>query len=131
MLIRNPKRQPCKATAFVVLNQPKQITTYSERTHLIQNITKAQRMRTELFNILGHKCVKCGIDDIRLLTFDHKNNDGAADRKAHRGDSHNMYYVNRPIFAILKLQVLCHNCNILRTYEEGHRSNLNDKKFFY
>lgn len=63
------------------------------------------------------KCVKCGIDDMRVLTIDHKNNDGYKERK--KKTTYRIYkeIVEMPISEARKsYQVLCRNCNWLRRY---------------
>lgn len=66
------------------------------------------------------KCERCGIDDIRILTIDHKNNDGYKERQ--KKTSYRIYkdIAEMDIIEAKKLyQVLCRNCNWLRRYEEG------------
>jgi len=73
-------------------------------------------------NIITHysnktcKCNICGETDIRQLTIDHINNDGAEHRKITGGSGNSMYewivknnYPNNP-----PLQVLCINCNMAK-----------------
>lgn len=60
------------------------------------------------------KCANCGVEDERVLTFDHLNNDGKKHRKE-VGLSMVYWMVKNkfpPIF-----QVLCHNCNWLKELE--------------
>ena len=96
----------------------------------ITKTNRGQYYKDELFNIIGHKCIRCGITDKRILTFDHINNDGYIDRRNVKAPTH-LYsnYVSKPIFAILKLQILCFNCNILKTYTSGHNKHLENTKF--
>lgn len=76
------------------------------------------RVKDKLFDILGHKCVKCGFDDKRALQFDHKNGDGNIDRKKLGGcDASYRYYVKHPEEAKEKLQVMCANCNWIKRAE--------------
>lgn len=64
------------------------------------------------------KCEKCGIDDIRLLTIDHINNDGYQERKNKTAYQIYKKIVEMPLSAARKkYQVLCRNCNWLRRYE--------------
>ena len=102
---------------------------WSKREYLGKT-TRGQYYKDELFNILGHRCKMCGITDKRLLIFDHINNDGYKDRRGLHAPTH-FYsnYVGKPIFAILNLQVLCCNCNILKTYTSGHNKHLENTKF--
>jgi hypothetical protein len=60
----------------------------------------------------GWKCVMCGNYDRSVLTFDHKNGKGEAERNQMGGQfpTINYYYMHTDI-ARKKLQVLCANCN--------------------
>ena len=66
----------------------------------------------------GPKCASCGESDERVLTIDHINGGGTADRRLRGGNgSMYRYYLKRPREATAKLQVLCRNCNW-----KGHRA---------
>ncbi len=76
----------------------------------------------------GKRCACCKETDIRLLTLDHKNNDGSAERAEIAG----IFY--RELYRIGKkrkdLQVLCYNCNFGRARNGGicpHKSPLSWK----
>lgn len=76
-----------------------------------------RKPRRVVFEHYGKKCVRCGEDDIRVLSIDHINNDGAQHRKKLDG---------KPLYPWLiknefpeGFQVLCRNCNWLK-YKE-HR----------
>jgi hypothetical protein len=68
------------------------------------------------------RCVECHYDtDLAALQIEHKNDDGAVDRKRFGGtcnnyDIHKMiwYYLNHPEEARQKLQILCANCNSIK-----------------
>jgi hypothetical protein len=70
-----------------------------------------------LVNFLsGEKCADCGCGDIRLLTFDHKNPDekhGNIADIVSRG-----YDIKHLKTEILKCEVTCHNCHMLRTFTQ-------------
>lgn len=76
-------------------------------------------------------CVNCGIDDIRVLTINHKNGDGAKERKA---DKYRVSRLSRDIKngrTTSDLDVRCYNCNILYEYEQGRRNlPLNYKELY-
>jgi len=65
------------------------------------------------------KCEKCGIDNFRVLTIDHKNNDGCLERQEKTS-----YRIYREIEEMPRdearksYQALCRNCNWLRRYEQ-------------
>lgn len=81
--------------------------------------------RELLFHIIGHICVKCGQHDKRCLQFDHINGGGLKDWKRFQRSSRPMYeyYIAHPDIAKKTLQVLCANCNWIKRYENGERSN--------
>ena len=78
-----------------------------------------RKLKIELLNILGGpKCSKCRFSDTRALEFDHINNDGKIDRlrwKTYGTYRFILYYVKRPEEAKAKLQVLCANCNRIKS----------------
>ncbi len=72
-------------------------------------------LRSSLYDIVGRKCVWCGHDDVRVLEFDHIDDDGAKDRREFQGARSMLdYYVTRPEEARVRLQSLCRNCNWLK-----------------
>lgn len=69
----------------------------------------------------GHKCVCCGENDSRFLTFDHVNNDGAKRRRDDWGKEHG-YAMHLSIIKQgfpSEFQVMCFNCNIARHHNGG------------
>jgi hypothetical protein len=80
------------------------------------------KKRQEVFDLLGHKCVRCGFDDIRALQIDHINGDG---RKEARAERHHISYYDRVIAEIKagskKYQILCANCNWIKRHENGEQ----------
>lgn len=83
---------------------------------------RRQKLRLQILETISSipKCKQCDIDDIRVLTIDHINNDGAQERKT---VSDVAYYIK-----ILKMeendikkqyQVLCRNCNWIKRLDEG------------
>jgi len=87
------------------------------------------RVKNKLFELLGgKKCYRCGLTDERVLQFDHINGMGRADRRKWMGHSDRLrdYYVKHPELAKKTLQVVCSNCNLIKTWEknENHRKYL-------
>lgn len=89
--------------------------------------------RVKLLMILGGpKCVKCGLEDIRVLQVDHihgGNGQGNKDRERFNGvrdrtkgtltynrHKHVQYYLEHPDEARQELQVLCCNCHFIKTH---------------
>ncbi len=68
------------------------------------------------------QCMRCGIDDLRVLQTDHINAGGKQDvRENHRGSymSLVMHIANLSIEEARKeYQVLCANCNIIKRFEK-------------
>lgn len=78
---------------------------------------REQNKRLTVVNYLGAKCVKCGYDNnVRALVLDHINSDGKEDR-IRLGNRISRYYVNHLEEAQIKLQVLCANCNLIKSFE--------------
>lgn len=75
-------------------------------------------MKNNLFDILGHECIKCGFSDKRALQFDHINGGGSQERKKSNCYQVMKLYNNNPILAREKLQVLCANCNWIKKHEK-------------
>lgn len=74
-----------------------------------------RKLRADLYEIVGKECVGCGLEDIRVLEFDHINDDGAADRKKFQGARSMLeFYTKNPELARQVLQTLCRNCNWLK-----------------
>lgn len=80
-------------------------------------------IKQKMFEIIGCRCIKCGLDDFRTLQFDHINGGGGKEIKQF-GNSVVMlrYYVKHPEEAKEKLQVLCANCNWIKRYENSNES---------
>lgn len=76
------------------------------------------KVRIDVINMLGGKCVKCGFTDLRALQLDHINGWGARERR-NANDNIRVYrkYRNNPEEAKKILQVLCANCNIIKRDE--------------
>ena len=73
------------------------------------------RMRIDAVRALGGKCISCGYADERALQFNHKNGDGALDRKK-SGYSR----LRRDIIAGKRpdIELLCANCNSIDAFEK-------------
>lgn len=74
--------------------------------------------------ILGGACVWCGQQDVRVLEFDHINNDGKkhrAESRIHGGAGTATWIIAVPEEAQQRIQVLCANCHAIKNYkQEGY-----------
>lgn len=84
-----------------------------------QSRSAKRRLRQRILLHFGSKCVRCGFSDVRALTLDHKNNNGATERKqlGERGvyrrallPEHRHEY-----------QILCMNCQFIKRAEVGRQ----------
>jgi len=85
-------------------------------------------LRAKLVTFLGAKCVSCNETDVEMLQIDHIHNDGSADR--HRFKSNlaiYIYYLEHPIEAREKLQVMCANHNWKKRSLSMKRSSVQRK----
>jgi hypothetical protein len=67
-------------------------------------------------------CINCGNDDIRVLTVNHKNGDGAKERNVSKYRVSRLFRDIQKGRTISDLDVRCYNCNILYEYEQGRRN---------
>ena len=76
--------------------------------------------RVQLMEILGGcSCVDCGYDEsIFALQIDHIEAHGSDDvRRFKNRVQMYKYYIDNPTIAIIKLQVLCANCNMIKMHK--------------
>ena len=87
--------------------------------HNLRNKQTYSRLRGELMNILGNKCVRCGFSDNRALQLDHINGKGR--REIMVLGSYRMIrkYSKDIVLAKENLQILCANCNWIKRNENG------------
>lgn len=81
------------------------------------NRDKTKEYKSNIFNILGMKCVWCGFDDIRALQIDHVKGGGIKERKY---ESSRGYYKNilmKVLQGSKDYQILCANCNQIKRIE--------------
>lgn len=90
-----------------------------------------KKQRAFVLNLLGNRCIKCGISDTRVLQIDHINGGGHKDVVSFSGYS--IYY--RHILEVkgIGYQLLCANCNWIKRYENQEfrvleAENMNNKK---
>jgi hypothetical protein len=87
-----------------------------------------KRVKLKAMLSLGMKCAKCDISDFRVLQFDHKNNDGAAERGRNKSSHKNSYVMFKAIIngERTDIQLLCANCHMLKTFENSIVSDYDD-----
>lgn len=82
----------------------------------------SKNVRIRIIGLLGGRCSKCGISDIRVLQVDHINSDGAIERRKYKQSS-----LKSKILRDLKIdlieaktryQLLCANCNWIKVWEK-------------
>ena len=87
--------------------------------YVLKDKQQRNQIRVKLLEILGGaKCCNCGYDkDVRALHLDHLNGKGSDEVRLFGSFSkmYNYYYKN-PTIAIIKLQVLCANCNTIKQH---------------
>ena len=77
-----------------------------------------RRQRDKILELLGNKCIRCGMTDKRCLQIDHINGHGAEEQ---RRIGYGMKYL-RHIFESIQsgkkeYQLLCANCNWIKRHE--------------
>lgn len=78
------------------------------------------KLRAQVRNLLGDKCKRCGITDIRVLQIDHINGNGYREKKEMGWSSGNVVPYYRHILDVKGegYQLLCANCNWIKRYEQ-------------
>jgi hypothetical protein len=76
---------------------------------------RVQEVKAEVIGHYGGRCKCCGETDIRFLSLDHKNGDGAEHRRqlAKASGSRIWYWAKNNGFPET-FQVLCYNCNLAK-----------------
>lgn len=70
-----------------------------------------ERVKAEVFSAYGNKCACCGETEPKFLSVDHKQNDGAEERKIIGRSPHRMRLSIRKRGFPNTYQLLCFNCN--------------------
>lgn len=77
------------------------------------HITRYHANRRSVIEHYGGKCRWCGIDKYEFLTLDHKNNDGALQRKTIKTAALPLWIITNDFPD--SFEVLCWNCNYLKS----------------
>ncbi len=118
-----PKERKCSCNECKYCKNRNAVNKYRSKPGIREQQTAyrkawSNRLREEALNHYGRKCVCCGEDEKRFLTFDHINNDGSSHRKEATKE--------KTIYKWLKdnnfpptFQVLCANCNLGKHWNKG------------
>lgn len=84
------------------------------------------KLRTEIIQLLGSKCMQCGFSDPRALQIDHinRNINGKYDRHCYERKSKGQEMYMKEVLASIKAgskdyQLLCANCNWIKRFENN------------
>jgi hypothetical protein len=85
------------------------------------NARKRLRLKLKLIKMMGGKCCKCGIEDYRVLQFNHINGGGNKERKDKKSYDPCKHYTEilRNKRYLTDIDLRCANCNIIYEYEMG------------
>lgn len=75
-----------------------------------------KRIRIEVINEYGGRCVCCSVDETKFLSIDHVDNDGAAHRQKVGSGAAVYRWLKKHGCPKDKFQLLCHNCNHGKAY---------------
>lgn len=73
-------------------------------------------LRAEAIEVLGGKCARCGLDDHRVLQFDHVHGGGHRERNT---QDRLKLYMDVSKRRREDIQLLCANCHVLKTHHDG------------
>lgn len=75
-----------------------------------------QRMKDEIYSLLGNACRRCGFRDPRALQIDHVNNDGYVTRQREQSSYRRAKKILEELKAGItgRYQILCANCNWIK-----------------
>lgn len=78
-----------------------------------------------LFAAVGDFCERCGLNDRRVLQFDHRKGDGYLEPRNSRGGKYFLWLIYKKIGDAAfrqKYAVLCANCHVIKTIENGEQN---------
>mgnify|MGYP001558519398 CR=1 FL=1 len=74
------------------------------------------KLKREVMNAYGGKCIRCEVIDLRVLTLDHPNGDGKDDRLGTSGGWYTYLKLRREGYP-KRVQVVCFNCHRIIEHE--------------
>ena len=78
----------------------------------------------EMMKIIGNNCSICGYSDLRALQIDLKEG-GITKEYEKYGLNLLHHYLENPVLAKQKLELICANCKRIKTFEKKHTPFLN------
>jgi RNase P subunit RPR2 len=84
------------------------------RRMLISMKKYRQKLRKQVFSILGERCNMCGFFHPFAMQIDHIRGHGAQDRRRRTPDDISRFIVSNPEEAKKEFQLLCANCNQIK-----------------
>lgn len=106
------------------INKKRRDPEYREklRASARKSVTRGrEKLRREIFEILGSRCTRCGFSDVRAIQVDHINGGG---RKEIASFGNQIYRYYKYLLSYLKednknkYQLLCANCNLIKAWED-------------
>jgi 5-methylcytosine-specific restriction endonuclease McrA len=85
------------------------------------------RSKKKVVDLLGGKCKKCGIKDIRVLEIDHI--EPVLRKKWGGSGTALVVRIEAELEPLHKFQLLCANCHSIKTIEEDFDKYLNNNKY--
>ena len=81
---------------------------------------REREYRKNVLHLLGDKCKRCGITDVRVLQIDHINGDGYKERIENNWSGRTVHSYYRHILDVKGegYQLLCANCNWIKRDEQ-------------
>ena len=81
-------------------------------------VQRRKKEKEKAFNLLGGKCVECGINDFRVLQIDHKKPLFRLFRTYSETNNRLRQTIASGKRTIEDLQLLCANCHQIKTYND-------------
>lgn len=92
----------------------------------IERNKKRQELKRKVIQILGGKCIQCGVDDMRCLQLDHIHGGGTEERSKMNVRAIYRFILNNPREEWEhKYQLLCANCNWIKKFENWEMRDRN------
>lgn len=110
-------------------NAKKNAPKYRERKNQLSKIRWAELRKALITQVSNgeNKCKRCGFSDIRALQVDHVN--GGGRKEVNNVKFRNPFRYGKQIaLAQENYQILCANCNWIKSYEKNERRKISQTK---